>query len=126
MHHDLCPIAALLQVQKSLQRKRSRDAVSAHPGQADRARPGRRRGAEKEEAILTLDIWPDPWALDKTDPALRRREVFPLSDEGRTAAAKCLEDAYNAEPERWKNTPSILDCEPWTPPAPDPEEGKTE
>lgn len=82
-------------------------------------------GAEKEEAVLTLDIWPDPWALDKTDPALRRREVFPLSDEGRTAAAKCLEDAYNAEPERWKNTPSILDCDPWAPPAPDPEEGKT-
>ena len=27
-------------------------------------------GAEKEEAILAVDIWPDPWALDKTDPAL--------------------------------------------------------
>ena len=96
------------------------------PGKRTVPDPDGGEGAEKEEAILTLDIWPDPWALDKTDPALRRREVFPLSDEGRTAAAKCLEDAYNAEPERWKNTPSILDCDPWTPAAPDPEEGKTE
>ena len=66
-------------------------------------------GAEKEEAILAVDIWPDPWALDKTDPALRRHEEFPLSDEGRAAAARCLEEAYNAEPDRWKNLPSILD-----------------
>ena len=71
------------------------------------------------------DIWPDPWALDKTDPALRRHEEFPLSDEGRAAAAQCLEEAYNAEPDRWKNLPSILDCEPWAPPA-EPEEGKAE
>lgn len=82
-------------------------------------------GAEKEEAILAVDIWPDPWALDKTDPALRRHEEFPLSDEGRAAAAQCLEEAYNAEPDRWKNLPSILDCEPWAPPA-EPEEGKAE
>ena len=82
-------------------------------------------GAEKEEAILAVDIWPDPWALDKTAPALRRHEEFPLSDEGRAAAAQCLEKAYNAEPDRWKNLPSILDCEPWAPPA-EPEEGKAE
>ena len=82
-------------------------------------------GAEKEEAILAVDIWPDPWALDKTDPALRRHEEFPLSDEGRAAAAQCLEEAYNAEPDRWKNLPSILDCEPWAPPA-ESEEGKAE
>ena len=66
----------------------------------------------------------DPWALDQTDPALRRREVFPLSDAGRAAAAQCMKEAFEAEPERWKNTPSILDCEPWAPPAP--EEEKTE
>ncbi len=33
--------------------------------------------AAAEEAILTVDLWPDPWTLDKTDPALRRQEVFP-------------------------------------------------
>lgn len=52
-----------------------------------------------------MDIWPDPWALDQTDPALRRREVFPLSDAGRAAAAQCMKEAFEAEPERWKNTP---------------------
>ena len=39
-----------------------------------------------------------------------------------TAAASCLEDAFNADPERWKNCPDMMDCDPWTPPAPEPEE----
>ena len=95
------------------------------PGKRTVPDPEGGEGAEKEEAILAVDIWPDPWALDKTDPALRRHEEFPLSDEGRAAAAQCLEEAYNAEPDRWKNLPSILDCEPWAPPA-EPEEGKAE
>ena len=95
------------------------------PGKRTVPDPEGGEGAEKEEAILAVDIWPDPWALDKTDPALRRHEEFPLSDEGRAAAAQCLEKAYNAEPDRWKNLPSILDCEPWAPPA-EPEEGKAE
>ena len=56
-------------------------------------------------------------AIDKTDPALRRREVFPLTDEGRAAAAQYLKDAYEAEPERWNNCPDMMDCDPWEPPA---------
>ena len=54
---------------------------------------------------------------DKTDPALRRREVFPLTDEGRAAAAQYLKDAYDAEPERWNNCPDMMDCDPWEPSA---------
>ena len=88
------------------------------PGKRTVPDPDGGEGAEKEEAILTVDLWPEPWALDKTDPVLRRREVFPLTDEGRAAAADWLAQAYAAEPERWKQRPSILDCEPWTPPAP--------
>ena len=42
-----------------------------------------------------------------------------------TTACMLAEEAYNAEPDRWKNLPSILDCEPWAPPA-EPEEGKAE
>ena len=79
-------------------------------------------GAAKEERILTLDYWPDPCTLEMTDPALRRQEIFPLTDEGRAAAASCLEDAFNADPERWTNCPDMMDCDPWTPPAPEPEE----
>ena len=91
------------------------------PGKRSVPDPEGGEGAQKEEAILTVDVWPDPWALDKTDPALRRQEIYPLSDEGRASAAKYLADTYNAEPERWKQRPSILDCEPWTPPAPEPD-----
>lgn len=73
-------------------------------------------GTESEESVLAVDIWPDPWALEKTDPALIRHEVFPLSEEGRTAVEQLLESAYEAEKERWNSCPSILDCEPWSPP----------
>ena len=76
-------------------------------------------GAQKEEAILTVDIWPDPWALDRTDPALRRQMVFPLTDEGRAAAAEYLSSAYSTDLALWKQRPSILDCEPWSPPPKD-------
>ncbi len=78
--------------------------------------------AAAEEAILTVDLWPDPWTLDKTDPALRRQEVFPLTEEGRLAVSRYLEDSFKADPGRWKQQPSILDCEPWAPPAPEPDD----
>lgn len=91
-------------------------------GMRYRLMPGKRTvagedGAQKEESILTVDIWPDPWTIEKTDPALRSQRVFPLTDEGRKAAAAYLADAYQNEPERWENRPSILDCDPWEPPA---------
>ena len=30
-------------------------------------------GAEQERSTLTVDVWPDPWTLEFTDPALRRQ-----------------------------------------------------
>ena len=87
------------------------------PGKRTVPDPEKGGDATREEAILTVDVWPEPWTLEFTDPALRRQEVFPLTEEGRAAAAKYLADAYAAEPERWHQHPSLLDCEPWTPPA---------
>ena len=86
------------------------------PGKRTVPDPEKGEDATREEAILTVDVWPEPWTLEFTDPALRRQEVFPLTEEGRAAAAKYLADAYAAEPERWHQHPSLLDCEPWTPP----------
>ena len=85
------------------------------PGKRTVPDPDGGEGAAKEESILTVDYWPDPWTIEKTDPALRVQKVFPLSDEGREAAAAFLQDAFNAEPERWKNCPSMMDCDPWEP-----------
>lgn len=98
-------------------------------GMRYRITPGKRSvpgpdGQAQEESILTVDIWPDPWTLEKTDPALRRQEVCPLTEEGRLQAQALIQQAYDAEPARWKNCPSPLDCEPWAPPADAPEEGK--
>ena len=87
------------------------------PGKRTLPDPDGGADAVKEESILTLDYWPDPWTLEMTDPALRRQEIFPLTDEGRAAAAHCLEEAFRADPDRWKNCPDMLDCDPWTPPA---------
>ena len=83
-----------------------------------RAVPGKRTTPEGgEEAVLTVDIWPGPWTIDYTDPALRIQQVFPLTEEGRAAAAAWISGTYHSDPERWQSAPSILDCEPWTPPA---------
>lgn len=122
--HDLCSPAALLQMQKFLQRQRIRSAIPDDPRQAHRAGPGRRRGCHKEESILTVDYWPDPWTIEKTDPALRVQKVFPLTDEGREATAAFLQDAFNADPDRWKNCPSMMDSDPWEPPAAEAEPDK--
>ena len=61
------------------------------PGKRNVPDPEGGEGAVKEESILTVDYWPDPWTLEMTDPALRRQEIFPLTDEGRAAAAKARE-----------------------------------
>lgn len=87
------------------------------PGKRSVPDPDGGEGATKEESILTLDYWPDPWTLEKTDPALRVQKIFPLTDEGRAMAAKCLQDAFNADPDGWKNCPDMMDCDPWEPPA---------
>ena len=80
--------------------------------------PGKRKTDEGgDEAVLTVDIWPGPWTIEFTDPALRMQQVFPLSEEGLAAAAAWVADTYAADPGRWQTAPSILDCEPWTPPA---------
>ncbi|OLA23809.1 MAG: hypothetical protein BHW25_07175 [Faecalibacterium sp. CAG:82-related_59_9] len=66
------------------------------PGKRKVPDPEGGEGAEKEESILTVDVC-------------------------RAAAAKYLAETYEADPERWKQHPSLLDCEPWTPPAPEEE-----
>ena len=45
------------------------------PGKRTVPDPNGGEGAAKEESILTVDYWPDPWTIEKTDPALRVRSV---------------------------------------------------
>ncbi len=47
------------------------------PGKRTVPDPDGGEGAAKEESILTVDYWPDPWTIEKTDPALRVQKVFP-------------------------------------------------
>ena len=64
------------------------------PGKRSVPDPDGGEGAQKEEAVLTVDIWPDPWALDCTDPALRRQKVFPLTEEGRAVGVQTGQGNY--------------------------------
>ena len=96
------------------------------PGKRSVPDPEGGEGAQKEESILTLDYWSDPWTLEMTDPALRHQEVFPLTDTGRNAVAERLKAVFDADPEGWKNCPDMMDCDPWTPPEPDPEDDAAE
>ena len=41
------------------------------PGKRTVPDPDGGADATKEEKILTVDYWPAPWTIDKTDPALR-------------------------------------------------------
>ena len=88
-----------------------------------RAVPGKRKDADgAEEAVLTVDIWPGPWTIEYTDPALGMQQVFPLTGEGLARAAAWVRSVYEGDPDRWQTAPSILDCSPWTPPAPEQED----
>lgn len=73
-------------------------------------------GTEEEQSLLAGIIWPEPWAREFTDPALQLHKSFPFTEEGRKQAAAWLEETYYSDEEKWKVCPSILDCEPWTPP----------
>ena len=42
--------------------------------------------------------------------------------DGAAGAQPADDDVVDADPERWKNCPDMMDCDPWTPPAPEPEE----
>ena len=69
-----------------------------------RAVPGKRSTPEGgEEAVLTVDIWPGPWTIDYTDPALRAQRVFPLTEEGRAQALEWIRQTYHSAPERWQS-----------------------
>ncbi len=73
------------------------------------------KGNEKTTPVLEVTIWPDPWALNRTDPALRTTTTYPMTEEGRTAALAWIAERYEAEFDRWQEQPSILDSEPWYP-----------
>ena len=60
--------------------------------------------------------------MEKSVPGVQK--VFPLTDEGREATAAFLQDAFNADPDRWKNCPSMMDSDPWEPPAAEAEPDK--
>ncbi len=74
-----------------------------------------KKGNPATTPVLDLHIWPDPWALNCTDPALRRTTRHPLTEAGRSDAIAQIIASYEAEFDRWQETPSILDSTPWYP-----------
>ena len=81
------------------------------PGKRTVPDPAGGADATKEEKILTVDYWPAPWTIDKTDPALRRREVFPLTDEGRAAAAQFVVAAATVDADVIEDARLLEDAE---------------
>ena len=82
-------------------------------------------GTEEKKQTLEGVIWPDPWAEEKTDPAERIHNTFPLTEKGRDDAIQWIAETFAAQEEKWKNCPGILDCEAWKP-APEPLESDAE
>ena len=55
---------------------------------------------------------PGPWSLEHTADEKQEMAEFPGNQEGLDAAVAWLHERYEAEPDKWANIPSILDCEP--------------
>lgn len=78
---------------------------------AKKADPADESGKRKIE-YLTATIWPGPWSLEHTADEKQEMAEFPGNQEGLDAAVAWLHERYEAEPDKWANIPSILDCEP--------------
>ena len=78
---------------------------------AKKADPADETGKRKIE-YLTATIWPGPWSLEHTADEKQEMAEFPGNQEGLDAAVAWLHERYEAEPDKWANIPSILDCEP--------------
>lgn len=79
--------------------------------------PGKRpdpadESGKKKVEYLTATVWPGPWSLEHTAEEKQQTAEFDGNQEGLDAAVAWLKERYAAEPERWANIPSILDCEP--------------
>lgn len=100
--------------------KNKNDYSGSHSGMRYLLSPGKQKitaddGTETEQAVLKLTIWPDPWALERTDPTLHRVTTLPMSDDGLAQAEQLLRAAYESDKAYWDNLPGILDCDPWYP-----------
>lgn len=73
--------------------------------------PADESGKKKLE-YLTGTIWPGPWSLEHTAEEKYQTAEFEGSQQGLEAAMAWLRERYEAEPQRWAEVPSILDCEP--------------
>ena len=121
--HDLCSPAALLQMQNSYSGNEYGLRYRMIPGKRTVPDPDGGEGAAKEESILTVDYWPDPGPLKRpTLPCGCRRCFRSPTRAGRPQPL--LQDAFNADPDRWKNCPSMMDSDPWEPPAAEAEPDK--
>lgn len=79
--------------------------------------PGKRpdpkdEAGKKKIEYLTATVWPEPWSLEHTAKEKQLEKEFEGSQQGLDAAAAWLRDTYAADPEKWSEIPSILDCEP--------------
>ncbi len=70
-------------------------------------------GEETKKLLLELIVWPEPWALERTDPALHEKSTYEASQEGCDELVKALQEMYEQNKEQWDNCPGLLDCEPW-------------
>lgn len=77
---------------------------------------------KKKIPYLEVRAWPEPWSIEHTDPARISTKEFSPDPEGVQAGVAWLKEVLEARREEFENIPSILDCEPWTPPKePDPD-----
>lgn len=77
---------------------------------------------KKKIPYLEVRAWPEPWSIEHTDPAKISTREFTPDSAGVEEGVNWLKELLVSRKEEFENIPSILDCEPWTPPQePDPD-----
>lgn len=65
------------------------------------------KAGEKEEPVLLVTIWPEPFCFERTEESKKQSKTFPFGQEGLTAAIAWLNEQYEAQMEFWKSADTM-------------------
>ena len=75
-----------------------------YSGSMDGMRYMLKRVKTENDDVIRVTIWPEPYGINKTPDEQKQSIDVPLTDEGVEAAADWLNEKYEKQEERWKES----------------------
>lgn len=75
-----------------------------YSGSMDGMRYMLKRVKTENDDVIRVTIWPEPYGINKTPDEQKQSIDVPLTDEGVEAAADWLNEQYEKQEERWKES----------------------